>query len=69
MGFVMLMVKRDAMFVKYFDRVVAVDGASKYCEEVKCKISHTNLTIICQLIKLIIILTKYIIPVIFFRLV
>jgi len=37
------------MFVKYFDRVVAVDGASKYCEEVKCKISHTNLTVICSL--------------------
>lgn len=37
------------MLLRHFNKVVAVDGAAKYCNEVKSKIRHKNLTVICSL--------------------
>ena len=37
------------MLIKHFDKVVVVDGASKFCREVKSKLENNNLIVICSL--------------------
>ena len=37
------------MLVKHFKRVVAVDGSSKFCDEVRSRIKTDNLEVVCSL--------------------